>query len=282
MIDLHLHTTASDGRLSPTELVRRVAAAGIQVMSVTDHDTVASLSETRNTAEAANITFVDGIELTAVHLGRDIHILGYFIDVADETLTTFLQRQRDLRTARVREIGDRLAAIGVPIDVEALLAKVAARPGSSAGRPQVARALVKAGHALSSQDAFDRFLGTGQAAFVPRVGPTAFEVVEMIHHVGGLASMAHPGVTKQPPLMAALAAAGLDAIEVYHSDHSVETRRSLQDFVATHRLLATGGSDFHGDGDRDRPLGGISLPAADFARLETAARKRRERDDHVS
>ena len=276
MIDLHLHTTASDGRFSPTDLVDRVATAGIRVMSVTDHDTVAGLSESRSAAEAANIAFVDGIELTSVHLGRDIHILGYFIDVTDQTLASFLQKQRDLRIARVREISERLAAVGAPIDVEALLAKVAARPGSSAGRPQIARALVKAGHALSSQDAFERFLGTGQVAFVPRVGPTPFEVVEIIHQVGGLASMAHPGVTKQPPLMLALVNAGLDAIEVYHSDHSIETRRDLQAFVVTHGLLATGGSDFHGDADRDRPLGGVSLPATEFARLETAARHRQQ------
>ena len=275
MIDLHLHTTASDGRLAPAELVRRAASAGIRVMSVTDHDTVAALSEARRAAEAADMTFVDGIELTAVHLGRDIHILGYFIDPADASLAEFLQDQRDLRIDRMREIGDRLAAIGAPIDVDALLAKVASRPGSSAGRPMIARALVKSGHAVSSQDAFDRFLGTGRAAFVSRVGPTPFDVVEMIHRVGGIASMAHPGVTKQPPLMSALVTAGLDAIEVYHSDHKVDMRHDLQAFVATHHLLATGGSDFHGDDDRDRPLGGVTLPKADFARLETAARDRR-------
>ena len=275
MIDLHLHTTASDGRLSPGDLVRRVAMAGIRVMSVTDHDTVAALPDARRAAEATSITFIDGIELTAVHLGRDIHILGYFIAIADPALTEFLQEQRDLRTERIRLIGERLAAIGAPIDVDALLAKVASRPGSSAGRPLIARALVRGGHATSNRDAFDRFLGTGQAAFVPRVGPTPFDVVEMIHRVGGVASMAHPGVTKQPPLMAALVTAGLDAIEVYHSDHSVDMRRDLQTFVTTHRLLATGGSDFHGDDDRDRPLGGVTLPQADFARLEAAARQRR-------
>jgi 3',5'-nucleoside bisphosphate phosphatase len=277
MIDLHLHTTASDGRLAPPDLVRRAAMAGIRVMSVTDHDTVAGLPDARRAAEVADITFIDGVELTAVHFGRDVHILAYFIDIADETLSAFLQTQRDRRTSRLREIGERLAAIGVPIDVDALLAKVATRPGSSAGRPLIAHALVQARHATSSQDAFDRFLGTGQAAFVPRVGPTPIEVVELVHRVGGLASMAHPGVTKQPPLMAALVAAGLDAIEVYHSDHTVETRRDLEAFVANHHLLATGGSDFHGDDDRDRPLGGVTLPPAELARLETAARHRRAR-----
>ena len=275
MIDLHLHTTASDGRLPPRTLVRRAAGAGIRVMSVTDHDSVAGLEDARQTAEAAGITFVDGIELTAVHLGRDVHILAYFIDTTDQTLLEFLQRQRDRRTDRLREIGERLAALGAPVDVEAILGKVASHPGSSAGRPFIARALVQAGHATSSQDAFDRFLSTGQPAFVPRVGPSPIEVVELVHRVRGLASMAHPGVTKQPPLMTALVDAGLDAIEVYHSDHTLEIRRDLQAFVSKYRLLTTGGSDFHGDEDRNRIIGAVTLPQADFARLESTARERR-------
>jgi predicted metal-dependent phosphoesterase TrpH len=242
---------------------------------VTDHDSVAGLEEARRAAEAAEITFINGIELTAVHLGRDVHILAYCIETTDRTLLEFLQQQRDRRTDRLREIGARLAALGAPVDVETILAKVRSRPGTSAGRPLVARALVKAGHATSSQDAFDRFLATGQPAFVERVGPSPLEVVELVHRVGGLASMAHPGVTKQPPLMAALVAAGLDAIEVYHSDHTLEMRRDLQAFVARHNLLTTGGSDFHGDEDRNRILGGVSLPEADFARFESAARQRR-------
>ena len=136
----------------------------------------------------------------------------------------------------------------------------------------IARALWKAGHVASLQEAFDRFLAAGQAAFVPRTGSPPHEVIEVIHRAGGIASMAHPGVTKQPLLMAALVERGLDAIEVYHSDHPPDVRLELAAFASEHDLLVTGGSDFHGDDGRDRALGGVTLPAAEFARLKTAAR----------
>lgn len=277
MIDLHMHTTASDGRLTPVELVSRVVAAGIRIMSVTDHDTVAGLPEVRRSADVAGITMVDGIEITAVHHNRDIHILGYFVDVSDAGLAAFLRSQRTRRVERVREIAARLLALGAAIDVTALVSTAAQTPGTSVGRPMIARALINAGHAVSMQDAFDRYLAMGRPAFVPRVGPSPVDVLNMIHSAHGIASMAHPGVTKQPDVMRTLVSAGLDAIEVHHSDHTVELRHELHAFAARHALLETGGSDFHGDEDRDRPLGGVTLPAADFSRLEAAAHARHPR-----
>jgi predicted metal-dependent phosphoesterase TrpH len=271
VIDLHLHTTASDGRLPPAELVRRVSAAGITVMAVTDHDTVAGLDEARAEAAIDHITSVDGIEITAVHDGRDVHILGYFFDPADVALTAFLERQRAQRVDRVREIGDRLRDLGAPVDVEAMLRWVSERPGTAVGRPAIARALVEAGHASSFQDAFDRLLAAGQPAFVPRRGSSPQEVVEVVHRAGGIASMAHPGLTKQPALLATLVAGGLDGLEVYHADHPPAVLAELAVYAARHRLLVTGGSDYHGDDGRDRPLGGVTLPRADFARLQEAA-----------
>lgn len=274
MIDLHLHTTASDGRLAPAELVERVAAAGITTMSVTDHDTVAGLSPVRRIAAESSIELVDGIEITAVHEGRDIHMLGYFFDPADRSLAEFLAQQRANRIERVKEIASRLATLGVPVSVDVLLARAAQRPGASVGRPVIARALWKAGHVSSMQEAFDRYLAAGQAAFVPRTGSSPEEVIEVIHRAGGLASMAHPGVTNQPLLMTALVECGLDAVEVYHSDHAPDVRQELAAFAAERHLLVTGGSDFHGDDGRDRPLGGVTLPAAEFARLRDAASRK--------
>jgi 3',5'-nucleoside bisphosphate phosphatase len=271
VIDLHLHTTASDGRLPPAELVERVAAAGITTISVTDHDTVAALAVGRRVAEAAGVELIDGIEITAVHEGRDVHMLGYFIDPADRWLGDFLVQQRAHRIDRVREIASRLAALGAPVAVDALLARAAERPGASVGRPVIARALWKAGHVSSLQEAFDRYLAAGQAAFVPRTGSAPEAVIDVIHRAGGLASMAHPGVTKQPLLMAALADSGLDAIEVYHSDHSPEIRQELAAFARERHLLVTGGSDFHGDDGRDRPLGATTLPPAELERLRAAS-----------
>ncbi len=274
MIDLHLHTTASDGRLAPAELVRRAVAAGITIMSVTDHDTVAGLPDAHKAAQAGGVRVVDGIEITAVQDGRDVHILGYFVDVNDERLAGFLQAQRLRRVERVQQIAARLATLGAAIDVTALLSTAGRMPGTSVGRPAIARELVAGGHAASVQDAFDRYLAAGRPAFVPRVGPSPSEVVDLIHSSHGIASMAHPGVTKRPEIMRTLVKAGLDAIEVHHSEHPPELRLELHRFATRHALLETGGSDFHGDEDRDRPLGGVTLPAADFSRLEGAASNR--------
>lgn len=278
MIDLHLHTTASDGRLSPAALVARTSQAGLRTIAVTDHDTTAALDEVRAAARPLGIEVVTGIELTAVHAGRDVHILGYFFDPADAPLAALLDTQRSRRVARLREIGRRLESLGVPIDVEGIL-NDGSGPGRAVGRPLIARALVERGHVGSVQEAFDRYLASGQPAFVPREGrgPAAF--IDAMHRAGGVASFAHPGVTRQDALIEPLVAAGLDAIEVYHSDHTPEMQQTYLQFARRLGVLVTGGSDFHGDGERRATLGAVSLPADDFAALAAAASRRRATDD---
>jgi 3',5'-nucleoside bisphosphate phosphatase len=241
---------------------------------VTDHDTVAGLADVRRAADAAGIELIDGIEVTAVHEGRDVHMLGYFIDPADVAFNRFLAEQRERRVDRVREIAMRLARLGAAIDVEVLIQRATRTPGASVGRPVIARALYAAGHVASLQEAFDRYLASGQPAFVPRMGESPAVVIERIHAAGGLASMAHPGVTKQPAVMGGLVGAGLDAVEVYHSDHPPDVQRDLLAFAEEHRLLVTGGSDFHGDDSRDRPLGRTTLPQCDLDRLRARAASR--------
>ncbi|MGE3274723.1 MAG: PHP domain-containing protein [Vicinamibacterales bacterium] len=289
MIDLHLHTTASDGWLSPAALVARATRAGLTTIAVTDHDTVAGLEETGRHAAAAGVRLVPGIEITAVHNQRDVHVLAYFVDAGDATLLRFLAEQRALRVARVREIGERLARLGVPVDVDGVLLPAAERPGASVGRPLVGRALVEAGHVGSVQEAFDRYLAAGQPAFVPRSGRSPREVVEVIHAAGGIASMAHPGVTAQDAIIDPLAADGLDAIEVYHSDHDPRHVEDYGRIAARLGLGISGGSDFHGEPAEQVPvararrgargprstLGTVSLPAAAFADLERRAAARR-------
>ncbi len=268
MIDLHLHTTASDGRLSPAELVDRAVAAGLTTMAVTDHDTTASIDEATQLAGTHGIRVVPGIEITAVDDGRDVHMLAYFIEHHDAELQTFLAAQRDLRITRVRDVASRLAAHGVPIDVEALLARARVKPGTAIGRPWLARALVRAGHATSVADAFDRWLGQGQPAYVPRTGPSPFDVLDVVHRTGGVVSFAHPGVTKKDALLAPLAAAGLDAIEVYHSDHAPDVRERYRVMAETLGVAVSGGSDFHGTGETRATLGAVWLPPHEFAALE--------------
>ena len=280
MIDLHLHTTASDGRLTPSERVARVSAAGLTTISVTDHDTVKSIDEVTARAASMGIRVVPGIEITAVDNARDIHVLAYFIDHRSPALAAFLDRQRALRVGRVREIGVKLAALGVPLDVEKILGPSIDHPGTSVGRPQLARALVAAGHVESVQEAFDRLLANGQPAFVPRTGIGPADVIRIVHEAGGIASMAHPGVTKRDDLIGPLAAAGLDAIEVYHSDHDHEAEREYIRVADRFALGVSGGSDFHGDSStaperaRRSTLGVVHLPAAAFADLESRAKRR--------
>ena len=286
MIDLHTHTTASDGRLSPAQLVARAAAAGITTMSVTDHDTVAAVAETGVEAGARGIRLVPGIEITSVADSRDVHILGYFFDPSSGPLLTFLEGQRAQRVSRVREIGARLAGLGLPIDVEALVTTAATRPGTSVGRPQIARAMVAAGHVASVQDAFERWLATGLPGFVPRTGPSPANVVDVIHSAGGVASMAHPAVTKRDDLIRPLADHGLDAIELYHSDHLPEDVQEYRRLSQRLGILVSGGSDFHGEDPgapterarfRRSTLGAVMLPPDDFAALERRADENRRR-----
>jgi hypothetical protein len=277
VIDLHLHTTASDGRLRPADLVWRAAAAGVTVLSVTDHDTLAGLAEARSASAAAGVDLIDGIEVTAVHDGRDVHVLGYFAAAPGEALDSFLEAQRANRVERVREMGARLASLGAAIDVDALLEDAVTRPDRAVGRPALARALVDAGHAASIADAFDRFLALGRPAFVPRTGHTPGEVVVVIQRAGGVASMAHPGATREPVVLASLVEEGIDAVEVYHPDHPPDAERELRALATARGLLMTGGSDFHGEDGRDRQPGCVALPQADLERLRDALTHRQAR-----
>ena len=272
MIDLHLHTTASDGALSPKGLAARVAAAGLTTIAVTDHDTVAGLAEARQAAAGLGLTFIHGIEITAVENGRDVHILGYYIDPDDVRLAAFLEAQRGDRVRRVQEIAERLAALGCPIDLDAILAPAGRGTGRSVGRPQIADALIADGHAADRDDAFARYLGECGRAFVPRRGPSAAEVVRAIVQAGGIASMAHPGLTRRDDLIPSLAAAGLAALEVRHSDHDAATEARYRELARTYDLAMSGGSDYHGEITRRAScLGTVVLSAEDFAALAARA-----------
>ena len=273
MIDLHLHTTASDGLLTPARLVARAADAGLTVISVTDHDTVAGLPEARAAAAARAVRLIDGIEITAVEGTRDVHMLAYFFDPDAPSLVEFLAAQRVDRVRRVEEMVARLKALGAPVDCADLLDTAAREPGRSIGRPQIANALVAAGFAEDRDDAFDRLLGDDCPAYVPRRGATPGDVIDIVGGAGGLVSLAHPGLLRQDAIIPRLAAAGLAAIEVCHSDHDAADERRYRDMAASLGLAVTGGSDFHGDGAHRRAvIGGVTLPPGDLAQLEARRR----------
>ena len=274
MIDLHTHTTASDGRDAPAVLVKRAAQRGIHVLAVTDHDTVAGCAAAADEAAARAVQLVPGIEVTCVLEHVDVHVLGYFIDVSNEPLLAFLADQRRLRLDRVREIVARLAAHGIHLDVDVILAPGLEDGSKAAGRPWVARALVDVGQVATVSEAFDRWLGRGRPAFVPRVGVPPPVVFEHLHAAGGIASLAHPGLTRCDEHIPGFVEAGLDAIEVYHTKHDEEATERYRVLADRLGVAVTGGSDYHGDQAHGAAaLGDAELPAEAFERLASIGRR---------
>jgi len=276
LIDLHTHTTASDGRCAPSELVRRAAAAGVHVLSVTDHDTTAAAGAASAACASAGIEFVPGIEITAVVDGRDVHVLGYFIDPDSAPLAAFLGEQRRRRIERVRQMIERLRTIGIVLDAEAVLKPGRDDTTKAAGRPWIARALVAAGHAADTKDAFDLFLVPGKPAFVPRIGPSPADVFARIHASGGVASLAHPGLLARDDLIPGFTSAGLDALEAHHSRHTPDDTNRYLATAVRYGLAVTGGSDYHADPSHDRGgPGSVSLPPEAFQTLKDRCAARR-------
>lgn len=268
MIDLHTHTTASDGRCTPAQLVARAARAGVTVLAVTDHDTVAGCGAAAAECAHAGIEFVPGIEMTALRAGADVHVLGYFIDVASAALRTFLAGARQRRLDRVREMIERLAAFGIVLDADAILRPAIENPDISAGRPWIARALVAHGDVADTDEAFKQWLSRGQPAFVPRRGASPEEVVARIHEANGIASLAHPALVGHDEWIEEFASAGLDALEAYHSEHDQAATERYLSVADSLDLAVSGGSDYHADETHGaHTLGVISLPRAAYDQL---------------
>jgi len=269
LIDLHTHTTASDGRRTPADLVAFAAAVGVTVLSITDHDTVAACDPAARAAAAQRIEFVPGIEITAVRDEVDVHVLGYFIDLHSSALIEFLADQRRRRIDRVRQMVGRLAQHGIVLDADAIVQAAVVDPSTSVGRPWIARALVAGGYVATHDEAFDRWLERGAPAFVAREAASPQEVIARIHDAGGVASLAHPGLLDRDEWIARFAHAGLDALEAFHTDqNAAETARYLD--LAQHLGLAvSGGSDYHADESHGatRP-GSVELPREAYETLK--------------
>jgi predicted metal-dependent phosphoesterase TrpH len=268
LIDLHTHTTASDGRCTPLELVSRAARAGVRVLSVTDHDTMAAADEAALASAREGIEFVPGIEITAVGDGVDVHVLGYFVDGRSTALQAFLREQRRQRLDRIRQMIERLASHGIVLDADEILAPAEHDPTKSVGRPWLARALISGNYVASIGEAFDKWLSRGRPAFVPRLGAPPEEVFARIHEAGGIASLAHPLLLARDRWIPGFAAAGLDALEVYHCDQGPEASAHYLALARELGLLVSGGSDYHADDSHGPSPGSVSLPADAFDALK--------------
>jgi predicted metal-dependent phosphoesterase TrpH len=272
VIDLHLHTTASDGRLTPEALVARAASVGLTIISVTDHDTTAGIPEASVAARRHGLRLVHGIEITAVEGARDIHVLGYFIDRDHAPLVDFLRGQRADRLRRLTTMTERLRELGYAVEAGPLIAAASRSGGRTIGRPQLADVLVTAGYVVNRREAFDTLLGEGRPAFVPRSGATVGEVSAIVRAAGGVASLAHPGLIKRDEAIPGFVAAGLLAVEVWHSDHDAAAIARYLDLAERLGIGMSGGSDYHADHSHHAVgLGAVTVPEAVFADLEARA-----------
>jgi 3',5'-nucleoside bisphosphate phosphatase len=272
-VDLHTHTTASDGTYAPAELVREAVRRGVRVLAVTDHDSVDGVAPALQVArDHAPLEVVPGIEINTDARGGEIHVLGYFLDYEAQWLRDLLREFRAERAARVHRIAERLATLGHPIDAEEVLALV---QEGSAGRPHVAQVMVRRGYVGTVREAFDRFLAAGKPAYVPHRKLLPHEACEVIRRAGGLAVVAHPGFHEDPETMVReLAGTGLlDGVECYYAEHSPEQTARFLGLCAELALVPTGGSDFHGPKVRAATLGQPPVPWEAWEALRRRARR---------
>jgi predicted metal-dependent phosphoesterase TrpH len=256
-VDLHAHSTASDGALGPGEVVETAARAGLSALALTDHDTLAGVPAAREAGARLGVRIVAGVELSVMDDEREVHLLGLHIARVD-ALESELRSVRAARRTRAQRIVSKLNALGVPIAIEAVW--VQAGEGA-VGRPHVARALIAGGWARDQRDAFDRYLGAGRPANVEKEPVTIADGVRLIHDSGGLAVIAHPGQDGRRERIEPLVAMGLDGIEVLHPGHSAEDIARLAALAEFFSLVPSGGSDWHGATAGPRVLGCMKVPA---------------------
>jgi len=268
-VDLHCHSTASDGECVPAEVARRARAAGLAAIALTDHDTTAGVAEAAQEGAALGVRVICGCEFSTRAPWGELHLLGYFLDPEHEGLQAFLVETRAARRRRGEQMVGKLQALGIEIDLADLEEQVGA---GAVGRPHVARALVERGASADINEAFVRYLGRGRVAYVEKPLPSLARVTALVHDVGGLAVAAHLGDHGTEGQIREFQAQGLDGIEVRHPSHAPATEARLTRIAEHLGLRMSGGSDWHGDsefGDSHAPLGGLHIPLEWLDRLET-------------
>lgn len=243
-VDLHLHTTASDGAYSPGEIVRMAWQRGLRAIAITDHDSTEGVEEALQATRFIPIMVIPGVEISTDIPKGEIHILGYYVDHRQPELRDILARLREGRQQRARKMVEKLNLLGMPISWERVQAIA---DGGAVGRPHVAKALMEAGYVASVQDAFALYIGREGPAYVERFKMTPAEAVALIARLGGLPVLAHPGtIPSLESWLPELLAAGLVGLEAYYTGYTAEMTAGLLRLAARHGLVATGGSDFHG------------------------------------
>jgi predicted metal-dependent phosphoesterase TrpH len=248
--DLHVHTTASDGTLTPCQVIDEAIRAGLKGLAITDHDTVVGLTPAQQYVEQNNLQleFIPGIELNTEAGDEEIHILGYFIDPDNAGLNQHLQDIRKARFNRTLQMVKRLQDAGMVISFEQVQTLA---QGESMGRPHVARALIQNGYVSSITEAFDKYIGRGRPGYIPRYKFLPAEAIELINNAGGIPVLAHPGLIKAREKIIEIIRLGIKGLEVYYPEHSLEQQSHLIKLAEHYDLLITGGSDYHGPGSEE-------------------------------
>lgn len=270
-VDLHAHSTASDGALAPRAAVRTAHAAGLAAFALTDHDTLAGIAEAQAEADAVGLRLVPGVELSVHQDGVEVHLLGLHVRDVD-ALQARLVRYRDHRRDRAEEMVARLNGVGVPVTMEQVLAVAA---GGAIGRPHVAKAIIALGAVKDSREAFDRYLAAGKPAYVEKVRLEIADGIALVHEAGGIAVIAHPGPDGRRERIEPLVALGLDGLEVRHPSHSAEDTKRLAALAAHFDLVPSGGSDWHGAMHGGRVLGAMQVPLAWLEAQDACVARRR-------
>ena len=263
-VDLQTHTTASDGALSPTAVMEAAKVADLAAIAITDHDTVDGVPEATDAGTRLGIRVVPGVELSTHFEGEEMHMLG--LHMSDLTvLTTALSAFRVGRVDRSEQMVAVLNRAGIPVTMEAVLKQAA---GGAVGRPHIARAMVEGGWVAEFRDAFDKWIGAGKPAYIPKEQFAVADAISLVHRAGGLTVWAHPGELATLARTTRLAALGLDAVEVLHPSHPPYVQNKILNAVNELGLLPSGGSDWHGTTDGYRRLGGQQVPMAWLARQD--------------
>lgn len=270
-VDLHAHSTASDGSLPPTEAVKAAHAAGLAAFALTDHDTLAGIAEAQVAADACGLRLIPGVELSVHQGSEEVHLLGLHIRDVPQ-LQERLEIFRGFRRTRAEMMVEKLNAAGVPVTFEAVLNEAA---GGAIGRPHVARALVAGGYVRDMREAFDRWLGAAKPAYVDKERLDIADGIKIIHEAGGIAVYAHPGAEGRREKIEPLVAAGLDGIEVRHPSHSREDELRLASLAGFFGLVVSGGSDWHGAMQGGRVLGSMHVPSTWLDLQDRRVRERR-------
>jgi predicted metal-dependent phosphoesterase TrpH len=269
-VDLHTHSTASDGILSPADVVAAARAVNLAAIALTDHDTLEGVPEARAAGERLGVRVIAGVELSAHEGDRELHVLGLHLTHVS-ALEDRLVALRATRRARAAQIVDKLRALGIPIDLDAVWREAGA---GAVGRPHVARVLITNGWAKDHRDAFDRLIGSGRPAYVPKQRLPLPEAVTMVREAAGLAIVAHPGPDGSRARLETFKRIGFDGVEVRHPSHTAEDIARLGTLTEYLGMVPSGGSDWHGASEGPRTLGNMRVPLAWLERQDALVRER--------